>query len=284
MKFSKMHGAGNDYIIINGFENDINKLKNIKEIVSKMSQNHFGIGSDGVIFVCPSKIADAKMIIYNKDGSTGKMCGNGIRCVAKFLKDENIIDKNELEIETDSGIKKIKFDLENNMIEVNMGKASFSPKNIPVKTEKNIFFHEPVDIDQEVYHITAVSMGNPHAVIYDDNLEKVNIDKIGPKISMHSIFPEYTNVEFIKVVDENTIKVKVWERGSGYTLACGTGACAAAVCAKMLTKCCKSDTIKVILDGGVLYVTVSKDNILLKGDAEEVYKGDIDIKKLIKKQ
>lgn len=283
MKFTKMHGSGNDYILINCFENDINKLKNIKDLVIKMSKNHFGIGSDGVILVCPSDIADAKMIIYNKDGSLGKMCGNGIRCAAKLLKDENIVNKNVFEIETYSGIKQIKFNSEDNMIEVNMGKAIFSPKNIPVKTEKNIFFHEPVDIDQKTYNITAVSMGNPHAVIYEDNLDALDLYKIGPKISMHNIFPEYTNVEFIKAIDENTIKVKVWERGSGYTLACGTGACAAAVCAKMLTNCCKSNTIKVVLDGGILYVTIDKDNILLKGNAEEVYKGDIDIKKLIKK-
>ena len=274
IKFTKMHGCGNDYIYVNCFEKE---LPNPEKISAEMSPRHFSVGSDGLIMVCRSSVADAKMRMFNLDGSEGKMCGNGIRCVGKFVHDYGLSDKTELDIETLSGIKHLSLHLKDGKVDtvtVDMGKADITAKNIPVVAKTETVVGSPVVIGGKEYKITCVSMGNPHAVTFVKNTDDIEIEKIGPKFEFDPMFPERVNTEFAEIVGKSTIKMRVWERGSGETYACGTGACATAVAA-ILSGHCEYDTpITVKLIGGDLSITVKKDlSVLMTGSATKVYEG-----------
>jgi carbamoyl-phosphate synthase large subunit len=280
LKFTKMQGIGNDYIYCSTFDQEIN---NPEALSVRLSDRHFGIGGDGIILVCPSEVADAKMRMFNLDGSEGKMCGNGIRCVGKFLYDHNMIDikeKDEITIETLSGIKNLKAytqDGEVKRLRVDMGKAELNPKNIPVKCDKDKMINEKVNIGGEDYNVTCVSMGNPHCVVFIDNVDGLDIETVGPKFENDDIFPERVNTEFVKVLNDHTIKMRVWERGSGETWACGTGACAVAVAACENGLCKKGEDITIKLKGGDLVINYTDDAVYMTGDAEKVYDGVVEI-------
>lgn len=276
--FTKMQGCGNDYIYFNCFDQVID---NPEGLALNLSDRHFGIGGDGVILICKSNIADAKMRMFNLDGSEGKMCGNGIRCVAKFMRDNGIVDKDEMTIETLSGIMHVSLHRHYGKVNgatVDMGKAILKPHLIPVDLkgdENDRVVNRKVNIGGEDYNITCVSMGNPHSVVFMNNIDDFDLESIGPKFENDKIFPERVNAEFIKVIDDHTLKMRVWERGSGETWACGTGACAAATAA-VLNGYCKKDTdITVMLKGGILKIRYTDDGVFLTGDAVTVFSGHI---------
>ena len=278
-KFTKMQGCGNDYIYFNCFDQNIN---NPEGLSVRLSDRHFGIGGDGVILVCPSDVADAKMRMFNLDGSEGKMCGNGIRCVGKFLYDHNIVDQNKetVTVETLSGIKTLKVYKQDNEVKrlrVDMGKAELNSAKIPVAIDKEKVVNEPVIIDGQQFNITCVSMGNPHCVVFINDVEGLDIEKIGPKFEHDKLFPERVNTEFVRVINENTIKMRVWERGSGETWACGTGACAVAVAAVENGFCKKGEDITVQLKGGDLVINYTDDTVYMTGAAERVFEGTIEL-------
>ena len=280
LQFTKMEGAGNDYIYCSTFDQEIN---NPEALSVRLSDRHFGIGGDGIILVCPSEVADAKMRMFNLDGSEGKMCGNGIRCVGKFLYDHNMLDikeRDEITIETLSGIKNLKAftrDGEVTTLRVDMGKAELNPKNIPVKSDKQSMIGERVTIGGKDYDVTCVSMGNPHCVVFVDNVDGFDLEHIGPQFENDPIFPERVNAEFIKVLNDHTIKMRVWERGSGETWACGTGACAVAVAACENGYCKKGEDITVKLKGGDLIINYTDDTVYMTGEATRVFDGVIEI-------
>ena len=263
MKFTKMHGIGNDYVYVNCFEESI---KNPAEVSKFVSDRHFGIGSDGLILISPSAKADFRMNIYNADGSQAEMCGNGIRCVAKYVYDYGLTDKTEISVETLAGIKYLKLQVENGKVatvEVNMGAPILEPKKIPVAVER------------KTYHMTCVSMGNPHAIIFMDNVKELDIEAIGPYFENHPVFPKRTNTEFVEVLDKNTVNMRVWERGSDETLACGTGACATTVACILNNK--TEDEVTVHLLGGDLKIRWDrKENLVyMTGPATVVFDGEI---------
>ena len=281
LNFTKMHGTGNDYIYFSTFDQ---RIDNPEALSVRLSDRHFGIGGDGIILVCPSDKADAKMRIFNLDGSEGKMCGNGIRCVGKFLYDHGMVDikkKDMLDIETLSGIKHLKaytLDGEVKSLRVDMGKAILDPKEIPAKMDKDKIVNEPYTIDGEEYNITCVSMGNPHCVVFiKGDIDNLELDEIGPKFENDKLFPERVNTEFVKVLDDHTIKMRVWERGSGETWACGTGACAAAVAACENGFCNKGDDITVKLKGGDLVINYTDETVYMTGEAERVFEGTVEV-------
>ena len=229
MKFTKMQGIGNDYIYVNCFEEKVDDPERVSQIVS---DRHFGIGGDGLVLIMPSDKADFRMRMFNADGSEGNMCGNATRCIGKFVYDNGLTNKTEITLETKSGIKYLTLYPENGKVKtvlVNMGKAVLTPADIPMKAEGESFINKPIEVLGSEVYITAISMGNPHAVTYVDDVTSLDLEKIGPAFENHPIFPERVNTEFIKVLDSHTIQMRVWERGSGETWACGTGACAAAV-------------------------------------------------------
>lgn len=274
IKFTKMHGIGNDYVYINCFTEQVD---NPNELAKIMSPRRFSVGADGVILICPSKMADAKMRMFNLDGSEGKMCGNGIRCVGKFVYDSGIAHKDTITIETLSGIKTLYITDKDGVAEtitVDMGKAVLSPEKIPAIADCDTIIDTAITVDGNSYNITAVSMGNPHAVTFCDEIESLNLEKIGPHFEHHEMFPQGVNTEFIRVIDESTLQMRVWERGSGETFACGTGACAAAVAA-VLNGYCKHDTeITVHLVGGDLFITYKNDGtVFMRGPATKVFDG-----------
>ncbi len=278
-KFTKMHGAGNDYIYFNCFEQEI---INPEELSIKLSDRNFSIGGDGIILVCPSVVADAKMRMFNLDGSEGKMCGNGIRCVGKFLFDHNIVnqDREYVTIETLSGIKTLKVFKENgvvNLVKVDMGSAILTSKNIPVKSNDETFINKNLIINGHAYDVTCVSMGNPHAVIFTKNIDDLKLDVIGPYFENYEIFPERINTEFVEILGNNTFKMRVWERGSGETLACGTGACAVAVAATLNSLAKKGEDITIKLRGGDLIINYTDDTVFMTGPAENVFEGIINL-------
>ncbi len=282
LKFTKMHGIGNDYIYCSTFDQKIN---NPEALSVRLSDRHFGIGGDGIILVCPSDVADAKMRMFNLDGSEGKMCGNGIRCVGKFLYDHGMVDikeKDEITIETLSGIKHLKAytrDGEVKYLRVDMGKAILDPAQIPVNIkDKDKIINETHTIDDGEYNITCVSMGNPHCVVFvQGDVDQIDLEKIGPKFENHKLFPERVNAEFVKVLDDHTLKMRVWERGSGETWACGTGACAVAVAACENGICKKGEDITIKLKGGDLVINYTDDTVYMTGEAETVFEGVIEI-------
>lgn len=260
MHFTKMHGLGNDYLYVYG-----EVPENIAELSIKLSDRHFGAGSDGMIWISPSKVADFKMRIFNADGSEAKMCGNGIRCVGKYVYDKGYTDKTYLKIETLSGIRTLKLSVSGGKVSevtVDMGKAV---------TEKD----KTLTVDGETVSCVPVSVGNPHAVIFVDDINTAPLTVLGPKIEHHEAFPDGVNVEFVQVLGRNELRMRVWERGSGVTMACGTGACASAAAAVAKKKCDYDEPIYVNLDGGKLKIKISRDSsVTMTGPAETVYEGE----------
>ena len=278
VKFTKMHGCGNDYIYVNCFTE---KIEEPSVIAKKVSDRHFGIGSDGLILICPSETADFKMRMFNADGSEGKMCGNGIRCVAKYVYDNGMTDKEVITVETLSGIKTLQLAVSQGRVQavtVDMGSPVLTPSQIPVKCEGDRIINQPVSVGGKEYYITCVSMGNPHAVVFtEEEVTALNLEKTGPLFENHEIFPDRVNTEFIHVIDEKTIDMRVWERGSVETLACGTGACASVVACVLNHK--TEDEVLVHLLGGDLEVRYDreKNTVLLTGPAEFICTGEIAI-------
>ena len=275
LTFTKMHGCGNDYIYFNCFEDPVEAPE---QLAVRLSDRHKGVGGDGVILICPSEIADAKMCMFNLDGSEGKMCGNGIRCVAKYVFDHGIVRKKELKIETLSGIKTCTVHERNGKAEaitVDMGKAILTPGKLPVNLTGEAVIGRKVLLAGEEREITCVSMGNPHCVIFGGDPDQLELERIGPGFERDPLFPEQVNTEFIQVLDDHTLKMRVWERGSGETMACGTGACASAVAAVLNGYCPKGEDILVHLRGGDLTINYTEERVLMTGEAVEVFTGQI---------
>ena len=275
MKFTKMHGIGNDYVYVNCFEESV---KNPAEVSKFVSDRHFGIGSDGLILISPSAIADFRMNIYNADGSQAEMCGNGIRCVAKYVYDYGLTDKTEISVETLAGIKYLRLQVENGKVasvEVNMGAPILEPKEIPVAVEESPVVNVPVEVKGKIYHMTCVSMGNPHAIIFMNNVKDLDIAAIGPYFENHTVFPKRTNTEFVEVLDRNTVNMRVWERGSDETLACGTGACATTVACILNDK--TESEVTVHLLGGDWKIRWDREanQVYMTGPATVVFDGEI---------
>ena len=277
MKFTKMHGIGNDYVYVNCFKETV---ENPSEVAIKVSNRHFGIGSDGLILIKPSEVADGKMEMYNADGSQGAMCGNGIRCVAKYMYDYGITDKTSISVETKSGIKYLDLTLKNGKVDtvkVNMGAPILRASEIPVVSEKEQVISEPVTVDGKEWKITSVSMGNPHAITYIDDVKHLEIEKIGPKFENHEIFPDRVNTEFVHVIDRNTVEMRVWERGSGETYACGTGACAVAVSSILNGLTEEEVTVKLLGGDLKIFWDRQENRIYMTGSATTVFDGEIDL-------
>ncbi len=276
-KFTKMQGTGNDYIYFNCIGNPI---VNPEGLAVRLSDRHFGVGADGIILICDSDVADVKMRMFNADGSEGKMCGNGIRCVAKYCYDNSIVNKQQMSIETLSGIKNIDIHTQNGvakLITVDMGKVQLNPASLPVKLDGESVVARTCKIGGKDYDVTCVSMGNPHCVVFVKNVENLNIGQIGKAFEESPLFPEGVNVEFVKVIDKRTLKMRVWERGSGETWSCGTGACAVAVAAVLNGYCNKGEEISVKLLGGDLTVKYTDEAVYMTGGAVKVYDGEVEV-------
>ena len=278
MKFTKMHGAGNDYIYVDCTQSVID---NPSQVAIDLSDRHFGIGSDGLILIKKSDKADFFMEMYNADGSQGQMCGNGIRCVGKFVYDNGLTDKTTVTIDTLAGVKILELktgaDGKVETARVNMGAPILTSRQIPVVSTKEQVIDEPLNVDGTTYHITAVSMGNPHAIVYMDDLKDLDIEKIGPKFENHIAFPDRINTEFVKVIDRHTLQMRVWERGSGETLACGTGACAVAVASTLNGLVDEDQPVTVKLLGGDLQILWNRQEnlVYMTGPATTVFDGEI---------
>ena len=275
MRFTKMHGIGNDYVYVNCFQE---KVEHPEELAIRVSDRHFGIGSDGLILIQPSEKADFRMAMYNADGSEGAMCGNGIRCVAKYVFDYGLTDQTSISVETKSGIKYLDLTVEDgkvSLVKVNMGAPVLEAASIPVVSEKERVINEPVTVDGTEYHMTCVSMVNPHAVVYLQDVKHLEIEKTGPKFENHPVFPDRVNTEFVRVIDEHTVEMRVWERGSGETLACGTGACAVAV-ASVLNGYVNGEVTVKLLGGDLKIFWDQKENaVYMTGPAAVVFDGEI---------
>lgn len=277
LPFIKMQGTSNDYIYIDCFKNRVPSPEFLSIFLSDRST---GVGGDGVILICPSEVADAKMKMYNRDGSEGKMCGNGIRCVAKYIYDSGIAKKEVVKIETLSGIKECRVITKLGTVTkvtVDMGKPEFDPKCIPVNLDGDLIVNREAEIEDITYNLTCLSMGNPHSVVFVNSVDKLDLTKIGPQFAECPLFPQGVNAEFVELIDENTIKMRVWERGSGETMACGTGACASAVAAVLNGHCQKNTDIRVILKGGDLIVNYTGNGVIMTGDAHKVFEGVVEI-------
>ncbi|QHQ61273.1 diaminopimelate epimerase [Anaerocolumna sedimenticola] len=277
MKFTKMQGCGNDYVYVNCFKE---KVDNAPEISKLVSDRHFGIGSDGLILIKPSDKADFYMDMYNSDGTKSQMCGNGIRCVAKYVYDYGLTDKHNISIETGAGIKYLDLKIKENKVfevTVDMGSPITKASQIPVISDSEEVIAKPVRVMDTEYSVTCVSMGNPHAIIFVDDTKSIDIEKIGPLFEYHNMFPERTNTEFIHVIDKNTIDMRVWERGSGETLACGTGACASVYAC--IWNGFTEDNVTVRLLGGELKIKYDRDKntIFMTGPAATVFDGEINL-------
>ena len=275
MKFTKMQGIGNDYVYVNCLQETI---ENPSELAKKISDRHYGVGSDGLIMINPSDKADFEMEMYNADGSRGEMCGNGIRCVAKYVYDYGLTDKTSISVETLAGIKYLDLTVEDGkvvLVKVDMGKPMLRPEEVPVVSEKEEVIDEPMTVDGQEYRMTCVSMGNPHAVVFiDQDVKEFPLETVGVKFENHERFPKRVNTEFVNVLDRHTAQMRVWERGSGETLACGTGACAVAVACALngLTE----DEVTVKLLGGDLQIKWDreKNTVYMTGPAEVVFDGE----------
>lgn len=275
MKFTKMQGLGNDYVYVDCTRQELSDPEKTARIVS---DRHFGIGSDGLILICPSDKADFEMRMYNADGSRGEMCGNGIRCVAKYVYDYGLTDQTAISVETLGGIKYLDLTVEHgkvSLVKVDMGTPILEPSRIPVAASGTRVVDEPLEVEGKVYHMTCVSMGNPHAVIFMDDVAGLDLEKIGPSFENHERFPNRVNTEFVKVLDQNTVEMRVWERGSGETLACGTGACAVAVAS--ILNGYTEDQVTVRLLGGDLEIfwDRAEDKVYMTGPAKVVFDGEI---------
>lgn len=277
MEFTKMEGCGNDYVYVNGFENNIKNPGKLSEFVS---DRHFGIGSDGLIVINPSDVADFRMNMYNADGSEGKMCGNGIRCVAKYVYDYKMTDKTTITVETLSGIKTLKLNVKDGKVKtvrVNMGTPCITAKTVPVICPDEQMINKSVSIDGTDFNITCVSMGNPHAVTFIDNTDSLDIEHIGPKFENNKIFPDRVNTEFVQIIDRQNIKMRVWERGSGETLACGTGACACVVACVLNNLTDNKVTVQLLGGNLVIEYDQESDTVYMTGPARISFTGNIDV-------
>lgn len=275
MRFTKMQGLGNDYVYVNCFQETI---ENPSEAAIKVSDRHFGIGSDGLILIKPSEVADFRMDMYNADGSQAEMCGNGIRCVAKYVYDYGLTDQTEISVETLAGIKYLKLQIMDGKvvrITVNMGQPELVPDKIPVQADGDRVVDEPIVVNGVTYKMTCVSMGNPHCIVFIDDTANFPLEEIGPIFENHERFPKRVNTEFIQILNRNEVNMRVWERGSGETLACGTGACASAVACVLngLTE----DEITLHLLGGDLSVRWDREEnvVYMTGPAKVVFDGEI---------
>ena len=277
-EFVKMQGCGNDYVYIDARKYSI---EDPSALAVKVSDRHFGIGSDGLILVAPSEVADGRMIMFNLDGSESEMCGNGIRCVGKFIHDIWGVKKDTLTIETKCGIKTLKMilneDNEATGATVDMGRAILSPQLIPVDLEGNTVVDREVEVDGQNYYITCVSMGNPHAVLFVQDVENMDLASLGPKFEHHPIFPKRTNTEFVEIRAPGLLRMRVWERGTGETWACGTGTCATVVAACLNGHCHKGEDVRVILNGGELVINYTDERVLMTGPAVISFTGEIEV-------
>lgn len=275
MKFTKMQGCGNDYVYVNCLEE---QLENRADFAIQVSNRNFGVGSDGLICICPSELADFKMDMYNADGSQAQMCGNGIRCVGKYVYDKGLTDKISLTIETGAGVKNLELNVEDGKVasvRVEMGAPELRPLFIPIAEQGRDFINRPVVVGQEEYRITALSVGNPHAVVFVEDVDSLDLKTLGPRFENHPLFPERVNTEFVQVLSPNRLKMRVWERGSGETLACGTGATASLVAAALCGHTGNSAT--VVLLGGELLIEWDREKNLLymTGPAVMVFDGQL---------
>ncbi len=275
IKFTKMHGLGNDYVYIDAIHQDINEPSSLARFVSN---RNFGIGSDGLILICKSDIADFKMRMFNSDGSEAEMCGNGIRCVGKFVYDKGLTNKTEVAIETLAGIKYLKLNVKDGKVDtarVDMGEPIFEPNKIPVNTEENPVKNLKVMAQEKDFNMTCVSMGNPHAITIIEDVKKFDVEKYGKVLEVDKVFPKRINVEFAEIVDKNNIKMRVWERGAGETLACGTGACATLVACNINGYTDRKATIELL--GGNLYIEWNKEDnhVYMTGPATTVFEGEL---------
>ncbi|MBQ7359960.1 MAG: diaminopimelate epimerase [Lachnospiraceae bacterium] len=279
MKFTKMHGLGNDYIYVDGSKEQIPTEKK-PEIVRKLSDRHFGIGGDGVIFINPSDEADFEMEMYNADGSRAEMCGNGIRCVAKFVYDKGLTDKKCITIVSAGKVKTLNLTIHGKKVElvkVNMGEPELAAVNVPVLADTEQVIDQPIWVQDKEYRMTCVSMGNPHAIVFMDGVKEMDLEAIGPYFENHARFPKRTNTEFVQVLDRNTVLMRVWERGTGETLACGTGASATAV-ACILNGLTEEQVTVKLLGGDLEIYWDRKDNcVYMTGPAETVFEGEVEI-------
>ena len=279
MKFTKMQGCGNDYIYVNGFVEKIPAARK-PEIVRQLSDRHFGIGGDGVIFINPSEEADFEMEMYNADGSRSRMCGNGIRCVAKYVYDKGLTESEHITIMSGGSVKYLDLSVENGVVtkvRVNMGSPILEPAEIPVVSDSKIVVNEPIYVEDEEYRMTCVSMGNPHAVVFMDGVREMDLEKIGPSFENHVRFPERVNTEFVQIVDRQTVIMRVWERGTGETLACGTGCCAVATACVLNDLTDNKITVKLL--GGELFIEWDREQnvIFMTGPATTVFEGEVAI-------
>lgn len=281
MQFTKMQGCGNDYIYINCFKEEVG---NPSELAIKLSDRHFGIGGDGIVLIEPSERADFFMSMYNGDGSRAEMCGNAIRCVGKYVYERRMTDKTRLSIDTLAGIKFLELKLENetdddrqvSSVTVNMGNPILEPELIPVLSKSEVVIREEIMIDHTTYQMTCVSMGNPHAVVFVEDVKSLDLEEIGPKFEHHELFPRRINTEFIQVVDENHIIMRVWERGSGETLACGTGACASVVAGLLEKRLGEHVTVELLGGSLEIFYDQMTNIVYMTGPAVEIFTGVID--------
>ena len=279
LRFTKMHGISNDYVYISTFDQEI---PDPEQLAVRLSDRRTGIGGDGIILVCPADGADAKMRIFNADGSEGKMCGNGIRCVGKFVYDKGLVppEKTVITIDTLSGIKTLDLTVEDGKVQsarVDMGAAILKPSDIPVRYHGDKMVNAPLIVGRREWRVTAVSMGNPHCVTFTDDVDGLDLEKIGPSFEKHPAFPDRVNTEFVRVIDDHTLQMRVWERGSGETWACGTGACATAVAACLNGFCKKGEDITVRLRGGDLVINYTDETVIMTGPASTVFEGEVEI-------
>lgn len=274
LKFWKMHGLGNDYIVVDNTDNKLDA--DLHGLAQELCRRRFSVGADGLILACRSSRADVMMRIFNADGSEAEMCGNGIRCLAKFCYEKGIVKKQMFNVETLAGIKRIwlslNMDEEVEKVKVNMGEPSFDREDIPMHG-KGQCIDQILEANGEVYRVTCLSIGNPHCVIFVDDVSSILVEKIGPRLEKHTAFPKGTNVEFVQIINSNEIKVRVWERGVGETLACGTGACASVIAGNILGKI--DGKVKVNLPGGILEVLYDGKEVFMEGSAVKVYEGTL---------
>lgn len=281
MKFTKMQGIGNDYVYVNCFEEKVGDPEKVSRIVS---DRRFGIGSDGLVLIMPSEKADFRMRIFNADGSEAMMCGNATRCIGKYVYDNGMTGKTEITLETNSGIKYLTLYPEKGRVKtvnVDMGKAILAPSEIPMNAQGDSFIGGKMTVAGEEYAVTGVSMGNPHAVVFRENIDSLDLERIGPMFENHPMFPKRVNMEFVRVIDGSTLQMRVWERGSGETWACGTGACASVVASVLCGYCRQGEEITVHLKGGDLFITYCGDGrVLMRGSACTVFTGEIEPEEL----
>lgn len=279
LTFSKMHGIGNDYIYINCFQETVTDPEKLSIFMSNV---RFGVGSDGLVLILPSEVADFRMRIFNADGSEAMMCGNATRCVGKYVYEHGMTDKTEVSLETNSGIKYLTLYVNEatnkvDAVKVDMGKAILKPAEIPVADDGDRFIAKPVVVDGVSYDMTCVSMGNPHAVVFLPEIDSLDLEKMGPSFEHHPLFPNRVNTEFIRVIDDHTLQMRVWERGSGETFACGTGACAAAVASVLNGYCKREQEILIHLRGGDLRIIYHNDeSVIMIGPATFIFEGKME--------